>query len=846
MRKLIFAFLAISFLCGRAQQLAEGEYFIDNDPGAGSATTFTFTQADSINLPLSIPAGSLAPGYHKLCVRIKNTSGTWGLFEEHQFYIMDTTQYSPPAVPKIAAMEYFFDNTDYGPGQCAYLNPFTPFDSLTLGTSIIAVDPIFMTPLSVGQHTLNIRAQDLAGKWGMTHSVPFTVCNQSATAAYTYSVAGTTVTFNNTSANSFGSQWIFGDGTTSSQTSPVHTYNNGGTLNVGLISYSGCGNDTVWQLITLNCVSPTPSFTSSVNNLSVTFNTATSGSSYYWDFGDTKTSAVQNPTHIYNSSGTYTVCLTVTNGCGSNMICQAVNVTCVTPVAGYSVNINGFTANCTNTSTNAANFIWNFGDGVTDNINYHTVHQYTASGTYNLRITVSNGCGANIYQAPVTIACAAPTATFDTYTDGLDLQVDNNSINGTSYSWNFGDGSTSLFLNPPIHSYSVTGTYTVSLTATNGCGSATYTQTVTVCTAPVANYTYSANANTLTFSNTSTNATSSYWNFGDGLISNISAPVHTYATAGTYTACLNTSNICGTDQYCQVINVLCSNLTPPQICMVTTDSISLNNVIYWDKTPYAHVDSFIIHREVSTGIYVQVGAVKQSALSMFTDVNRLIGPANGDPNIGYYRYKLQIRDTCGNYSALGPYHTSVYFIDNHNGTFTWNIYDVEGQVTPVSNFVLYRDSANIGDWRPVGFVAGSTTTLNDPTYFTYMSIANWRVYALGMSCTPTAKYGYGAPQGTIIKSKSNITNNRTTHVQSAGISGVSLFPNPTAGKMWVHLERKAAGVIRIQVLNLLGEKVQEIQVYEQDFSLDVYDLRAGVYYLKTSDPETPLTKFIKE
>ncbi|HEX7413373.1 MAG TPA: hypothetical protein VF411_04945 [Bacteroidia bacterium] len=82
-------------------------------------------------------------------------------------------------------------------------------------------------------------------------------------------------------------------------------------------------------------------------------------------------------------------------------------------------------------------------------------------------------------------------------------------------------------------------------------------------------------------------------------------------------------------------------------------------------------------------------------------------PANGDPNIGYYHYKLQLRDICGNYSGLSLYHTSVYFINN-SGTFTWNTYDVESSATPVANFNLMRDSVNTGNWRVIGIVSGST------------------------------------------------------------------------------------------------------------------------------------------
>lgn len=100
--------------------------------------------------------------------------------------------------------------------------------------------------------------------------------------------------------------------------------------------------------------------------------------------------------------------------------------------------------------------------------------------------------------------------------------------------------------------------------------------------------------------------------------------------------------------------------TRPAICMVTVDEPSNYNEIYWDKTLYPNLDSMIIWRETTSNTYKQVGAVHSSALSFYVDTARSIGPANGNPNIGTYRYKIQIRDTCGNYSLKSLWHNTVF------------------------------------------------------------------------------------------------------------------------------------------------------------------------------------------
>src|ERR1700756_183233 len=124
----------------------------------------------------------------------------------------------------------------------------------------------------------------------------------------------------------------------------------------------------------------------------------------------------------------------------------------------------------------------------------------------------------------------------------------------------------------------------------------------------------------------------------------------------------------------------------PSICLVSADSIvgtNQYNVVYWDKTAYPTASSFIISREISTGVYGPIGSQPYSALSMFVDTARHIG-TGGDPNTSTYRYKLQFVDTSGTYSYMSPYHNTVYFINNGGGTFSWNTYTVENMsLTPV-------------------------------------------------------------------------------------------------------------------------------------------------------------------
>jgi len=123
------------------------------------------------------------------------------------------------------------------------------------------------------------------------------------------------------------------------------------------------------------------------------------------------------------------------------------------------------------------------------------------------------------------------------------------SADATSWNWSFPGGipATSTEQNPSVK-YSTAGTYAVTLSAGNAGGSNTISKNnfVVVKMPPSTDFAFSLNGQTASFSNTSTNADSYMWNFGDGSTGSTEAtPTHTYATPGTYTVTLTALNNCG-------------------------------------------------------------------------------------------------------------------------------------------------------------------------------------------------------------------------------------------------------------------------------------------------------------
>jgi PKD repeat protein len=109
-------------------------------------------------------------------------------------------------------------------------------------------------------------------------------------------------------------QWDFGDGNSSGDQNPVHSYSQSGTFDVMLsvTTSAGCTGqyDTMIQILD----QPLASFNATQAGLTVTFeNTSVDNgnASYSWDFDDGNSSTEEDPSHQYSSGGVYNVCLTV-------------------------------------------------------------------------------------------------------------------------------------------------------------------------------------------------------------------------------------------------------------------------------------------------------------------------------------------------------------------------------------------------------------------------------------------------------------------------------------------------------------------------------------------------------
>jgi PKD repeat protein len=289
---------------------------------------------------------------------------------------------------------------------------------------------------------------------------------------------------------------------------------------------------------------------------SITFTSLPGASKYFWEYGDGAGYATNTSMHLYTNRTTepiiYQVKLTTTSFYNCTDV-KTIDIT-VMPVplpqftavpASQIYDAAGNPVTFTNT-TNAGtwDWLWRFGDGATST-DKNPVHTYTALGNFDVWLVVRNTNCSDSLKHPVSVVPKPPIANFDSIPSGcepLSISIHNTSLNteipGTTFRWDFGDGSISTAKNP-TYTYFDAGTYRVELTISGPGGVDSKSQVIHSYPSPKAYFEISplfvfANDEKVRAFNLSTEADSYLWEFGDGDTSKVKEPFHRYMETGVF------------------------------------------------------------------------------------------------------------------------------------------------------------------------------------------------------------------------------------------------------------------------------------------------------------------------
>jgi PKD repeat protein len=447
-----------------------------------------------------------------------------------------------------------------------------------------------------------------------------------------------TASFNNTSSNFNNIQflWDFGNGLQSTLPQPgditfeSSPFFRDTVYQISLKAYNGC-DTTIWRDSIKIKSKPqarfgvVSTFGCSPFTLRIINSSPGNNSTYYWDFGNgdkdtTFSTGLLN--HTYNTGtliDTLPIQLIAVNECGSDT--QSIDIRIAPNIIIPQININSselfgcspHTIDFVNGTAGASSYTWDFGDNspplITNNNDAVVSHTYTDSGTYRIKIDITNGCTDTSVTRLITVYLK-PTAAFttnaDIYCHGDTIKVNNTSTNANSYRWFWGDGQTSTGINP-THVYAVAGNYIVYLRAerTNSFGLVCYdtlVRPITVLVRP--NVTVQSNVNarncapfTLNVSAVGIIDENATWYIYDSTVSPslmiVNAPnaQYTFNKAGTFFAKLIAENSLG----CKDSTVITftvngtpvASFTPTDlnICKIDTTVAYLNTTTYSDVGP---------------------------------------------------------------------------------------------------------------------------------------------------------------------------------------------------------------------------------------------------------------------
>ena len=350
--------------------------------------------------------------------------------------------------------------------------------------------------------------------------------------------------------------WDFGSGAMSNVLFPTHPFSPGNYLVTAYVTR--CNYiDTITSSITVTLDSTISQF-SVTNNIctnSITINNQSqNATNYNWAWGNGQTASGTQTTYSYSSPGNYTITLISSNGTCIDTSTQTVSISAPV-VANFT-----FTTGCsndltlTNSSNNATNYTWNFGNGQSSNLTSPS-YTYPVPGNYSVSLIASNGlCSDTIIQL-VNISAGIITSVNLTPDCNLSLNISNFSTTATSILWDWGNGNQT---SGPVttYIYSAPGNYVVSLIlATSTCNDTIVTN-VTIAPIVTSSFIATASCNQeILLANNSNNATNYTWDFGNGQQSSSNLTSYIYSQPGTYSISLIAQNSGCSDTTQQSITV---------------------------------------------------------------------------------------------------------------------------------------------------------------------------------------------------------------------------------------------------------------------------------------------------
>lgn len=562
------------------------------------------------------------------------------------------------------------------------------------------------------------------------------------------------------------------------------------------VTNTSCGNTTGGAIASVNGPGAFPPF------------------SYLWNTGST------SPAINGVLAGLYRVNVTDGNGCFSfadalisNSNGPVITINSITDVSCHGMSNGAIDVNVTSGAP-PYTYFWSNGETTQDisNLTY---------GPYEIHVTDASGCVAikSIFvNEPAMLAMTASSVNSDcAQSNGSATAFVSGGIAPYSYSWSNGQtSSTATGL--------TSGTYSVIITDAKGCvisnlvpvsdngGPGVLVDTISAVHCGSSGFVIVSPLDSLAIQSYS-------WTNGNNTqnLSNVSA--------GNYGLVVTDTSGCKSALVVAVTPVLPS-LKP--LCVVTVDTLTNENIVVWEKPVSSVIAGFNIYRESSqNGIYQFIAFHPYSATSTYYDLVP-------NPNNHWSRYKIAIKDVCGNEGPKSPAHKTIHLsIQSTNGDTTNLIWD-DYSGYPFSYYYIFRKNSSVGYWQMIDSVAFPINVYSD----TATPLIGDSVYYHVDVKTPDdceATILHPIPFATTIKTAKSNSDNRvgdttTTWVKDNLYNYIKLYPNPNNGSFIISSTQSQ--ITHLTVYNTFGQIVYQKPFNQKSAEIKLPPVPSGLYQLQ--------------
>ncbi len=585
----------------------------------------------------------------------------------------------------------------------------------------------------------------------------------------------------------------------------------GVTAGIDTIRYSvtnGCGIDTATAIITINPLPNAGTIAGPASvcvGSSITLTDAVTGGT--WSSSNA-TATVVGGVVTGVTAGIDTIRYSVTNGCGIDTATAIITInplpnagTIAGPASvcvGSSITLTDAVAGGTWTSSNAtATVVGGVVTGVT-------------AGIDTIRYSVTNGCGIDTATAIITINPLPNAGTIagpSSVCAGSSITLTNAVTGGTWSSSN----ATATVVGGVVTGVAA-GIDTIRYSVTNGCGIDTETAIITINPLPDAG-TISGPAAVCTGGDITleSSVTGGTWT-STNHTTTVSAGIVTGITAGTDTISYSVTNGCGTATAIKIITVSpipqvpdITTQSPPSVCNGTmyqnfgTATLPPENITY-DWTA------------INATVWAQ-GTSHQYALVSFTETGTAYVSLNvtmtGTGCTNHNSVEVNVSATTSETPTVSYFNNHFVCTPNNEASYQWGYDDVHSLDSTLLEGEINQDYINTNpDFS--GRHYWVMTTMGSCLQKTYYYI-------------PTSVSAFSTEDK------------------------ISIYPNPAHALIHVAITSVMGGDIRVELLNMTGQRISTIQATDNKATMDVASLPAGYYIIHCyrNDIRIAVSKFIK-